>query len=49
MSYPQEVGSIATNTFASYEYIVDRINKLVFSNFMGIMRLVSFIFDSGYT
>ena len=45
----QEDKAIAPTTFAAYVGLVDRTNKLILSNCMGMVSSVSVIFDTGAT
>ena len=47
LSQPQEVETIDPTTFESYAGLGYIIFKLFSSNFMGTMRSVSWIFDTG--
>ena len=47
--YHQEDKKIDPTIFAATVELVERIKKLVSSNFMGIVRSVSVIFDTGAT
>ena len=49
LAHPQVVEIIAPATFASCAGLGYRIKKLVSSNFMGMMRVVLIIFDTGVT
>ena len=47
LSHNQEFETSSLTTFAVYSGLGEIIKKLVSSNFMGMIRSVSFIFDSG--
>ena len=47
LSYHQDDDAIDPTIFAAIVGLGERINKLVLSNFMGMMRSVSVIFDTG--
>ena len=49
LSYHQEDESIDPIIFADTVGLGNRINKLISSNFMGMVRSVSVIFDTGDT
>ena len=49
LSYHQEDEVVNPIIFASTVGLVDRINKLVSSNFIGMVSSVSVIFDTGVT
>ena len=49
LSHHQEDESIDINIFSSSVRLLDRIKKLVLPNFMGVVRSVSVIFDTGAT
>ena len=49
LSYHQEDEDIEPITFAATVGLGDRINKLVSSNFMGVVSSVLVIFDTGAT
>ena len=49
LSHHQEDEAIDLNIFSSSVKLLDRIKKLVSPNFMGVVRSVSVIFDTGAT